>query len=105
LVLTLDPMLEQQLVESVRPSEQGSNLHLDSLALQGIIGEATRLVREAEQGGGTPVLVCASQIRSAMRRLLRGELPQLPVLSYSELRGPLDIRTLGVVNLVHAAIA
>ncbi|HUW78780.1 MAG TPA: flagellar biosynthesis protein FlhA [Candidatus Nanopelagicaceae bacterium] len=104
-VLTLDPMLEQRLVESVRPGDQGSNLHMDTQALQSMIAETTRLVRGAEQGGGIPVLVCASQIRPALRRLLRGELPRLPVLSYSELRGPLEIRTLGVVNLVHEAIA
>ncbi len=104
-VLTLNPMLEQRLVESVRPSDQGSNLHLDSLALQDLVGETKRLVRDAEQGGGTPVLVCTWQIRAALRRVLRGELPRLPVLSYTELRGPLDIRTFGVVNLADALVA
>jgi len=104
-VLTLDPMLEQQLVESVRPSEQGSYLLMDTLALQRIVEETVRLTKQAEHNGGTPVLVCTSQIRSALRRVLRGELPRLPVLSYAELSGSLDIRTIGVVNLAHAAIA
>ncbi len=104
-VLTLNPMLEQQLVESVRPSEQGSYLLMDTLALQRIAEETTRLVRQTEESGGTPVLVCTSQIRGALRRVLRGELPRLPVLSYAELSGSLEIRTIGVVSLVHASVA
>ncbi|OIQ70786.1 flagellar biosynthesis protein FlhA [mine drainage metagenome] len=104
-VMTLDPMLEQQLIESVRPSDQGSYLLMDTLALQRITEETTRLVKASEQAGGTAVLVCTSQIRPALRRVLRGELPRLAVLSYAELAGQLDIRTIGVVSLAHAAIA
>jgi flagellar biosynthesis protein FlhA len=54
---------------------------------------------EAEQRGEQPVLVCAAQIRPAVRRLVRSTAPRLPVLSYGELGPQLRLETVGVVSL------
>jgi flagellar biosynthesis protein FlhA len=48
--------------------------------------------------------VCAPQIRPAVRRLTATTLGRLPVLSYSELSGPIQIRSVGVVNAPVAAL-
>ena len=65
--------------------------------------EVARLVEAAEQRGQMPTLVCAPAIRPAVRRLLRGVAPTLPVLSYQELGTQLQLETVGVVNLVQPA--
>ena len=44
------------------------------------------------------MLVCAPQIRAAVRRLVRPIVPRLPVLSYPELIGAEQIRSEGVVG-------
>jgi flagellar biosynthesis protein FlhA len=102
-VLTLDPRLEQTLLESVRPAEAGSFLLLDGAGVEALLGEVSRALDAAEQAGRSPVLVCSPQIRSALRRLLRTALPRLAVLSYGEVGSGLNIDTIGVVNGVHAA--
>ena len=102
-VLTFDPMLEQSLLEAVRPAEGGSFLLLDGVRLEGLMSETARAVDLAEQTGRSPVLVCSPQIRAAVRRVLGPALPRLPVLSYGEVGSGLNIDTIGVVTGVHAA--
>jgi flagellar biosynthesis protein FlhA len=104
-VLTLDPRLEQSLLESVRQAEAGSFLLLDSEAVESLLGELARALDGAEQAGRSPVLVCSPQIRPALRRMLGTALPRLPVLGYGEVGTGLNIDTIGVVNGVHAAAA
>ena len=55
--------------------------------------------------GRMPVLVCAPQIRAALRRIVKTELPSLPVISYSELGGSMQIQTIGTVDLAHTTAA
>ncbi len=104
-VLTLDPTLEQQLLEVVRPSDTGSYLLLEATVADELLSSAGRLAEQAEQRGQSPVLACSPQIRPALSRLVRSTLPRLPVLSYTELGGQLDIETIGMVTRAHAAAA
>jgi flagellar biosynthesis protein FlhA len=101
-VITFEPMLEQSLLESVRPAEGGSFLLLDGVRLESLMADVARAVDVAEQSGRVPVLVCSPQIRAAVRRLLGTGLPRLAVLSYGEVGTGLNIDTIGVVTGVHA---
>jgi flagellar biosynthesis protein FlhA len=104
-VLTLDPMLEQGLLEAVRAGDAGTFLLMDSERLATLVSTTAALVNAAQETGLTPVLVCSPQIRAALRRIMRAELPALSVISYSELGGSLDIQTIGAVDLAHAPAA
>jgi len=104
-VLTLEPRLEHELFETLRPAEGGSTLALDTDRLDGLVTEVASLVEAAEQRGHTPVMACAQQIRGALRRLLRPVAPRMPVLGYAELGQNTRIETIGVVNLAHRAAA
>ncbi len=104
-VLTLDPRLEQALLECHRPADNGSFLLLDGQMIEMLLGEVSRALELAEQAGRLPVLVCSPQIRAALHRLLASALPRLPVLSYGEVGSGLNIDTIGVVNGVHASAA
>jgi flagellar biosynthesis protein FlhA len=101
-VITFEPMLEQSLLESVRPAEGGSFLLLDGVRVESLMADVARAVDVAEQSGRVPVLVCSPQIRAAVRRLLGTGLPRLAVLSYGEVGTGLNIDTIGVVTGVHA---
>ena len=86
-VLTLDPLLEHALLESLRPGEAGSFLALDAEVAERLLAEVSAAATSAEQQGRQPVLVCAAPIRPALRRLVRNVNPGLAVLSYLEI-GP-----------------
>ena len=97
-VISLDPQLEQRMLEDLRPTEQGTVIALDPELGQSLLHQVSGLLTEAENANHRPVLVCSPQIRPALRRLLRPSLHQLPVLSYQELVGAATVRSVGVVS-------
>lgn len=96
-VISFDPNFEQRMLESLRPSEQGAMIVLDPLTTHAVIGSLGQLMVEAENRAIHPVLVCAPQLRTAVRRLVRPAVDRLPVLSYTELTGTAQVRSAGVV--------
>ncbi len=97
-VISFEPHLEQQMLESLRPTEQGAVIALDPVTLQAVIGSIAQLLVDAENTNLRPVLVCAPQLRPAVRRLVRPAVPRLPVLSYSELTSTAQVRSAGVIS-------
>jgi flagellar biosynthesis protein FlhA len=105
-VITLEPMLEQQLLESLRPSETGAFMAIDGMRAEAIVSEAARLAETAEQQGQAAVLACSPQLRLPLMRLLRAGSRRIQVLSYSEISGSTaQIETIGVVNGAYAGAA
>ncbi|MGH3497810.1 MAG: flagellar biosynthesis protein FlhA [Nocardioidaceae bacterium] len=98
-VLSLDPLLEQRMLEGLRVTDLGAMLALDPDVAQSTINQLSVFLERAENDNDSPVLVCAPQIRSALHRLVAGALPRLPVLSYSELGGNVVVRSAGVVGM------
>lgn len=102
-VISFEPQLEQRMLESIRPSDEGPVVVMDPLMAQRVISSLAHLLLEAENQDVRPVLACAPQIRLAVRRMVRPAIERLPVLSYSELTGSAQVRSVGVVN-VHADV-
>jgi len=103
-VLSFEPGLEQRLLEGLRVGEGGGFLALDVDLSQNLMNDLTALAAQAEEQNLSPVLVCAPQIRPSVRRLTATTLPRVPVLSYNELSGPIQIRSVGVVTARGAAL-
>jgi flagellar biosynthesis protein FlhA len=103
-VITVDPMLEQQLSELLRNGDNGSFLALGPDKAEALTLAVSHKAKEAEQDGEMPVLVCATPLRQAIRKLVRTAVPRLPVLSYAELGSQLHLETKGVVDLAHATV-
>ena len=97
-VLTFEPLLEQRLLEALRVGDAGGFIVLEPDHAQLVLNQVTTLAQQAEEQNLTPVLVCAPQVRSAVRRLVAPSMPRLPVLAYNELGGPVQIRSVGVVT-------
>ncbi|CAL8969949.1 Flagellar biosynthesis protein FlhA [Cellulomonas sp. T2.31MG-18] len=105
-VITLEPVLEHQLVESSRPGDHGTQLVVDPEILDTMLGRLRGALAEAEAEGTTAVLVCAPTIRPALRRLVSLGLPRLAVLSYSEVTGAgVNVETVGMVSRGRALAA
>jgi len=101
--ITLDPLIEHGLAETLRTGEGGSFLALEPELLERLSIDITRRVEQAEQAGIQPVLLCSAPLRPALRRLVRTVVPRVPVLSYTELGSQLRVETVGVVTVADAA--
>jgi flagellar biosynthesis protein FlhA len=98
-VISLDPMVEHALAETLRSGDHGSYLAIDPQTAEQLALAVAREAEAAEMKGIEPVLVCATQLRPPLRRLLHAAAPRLPVLAYTELGQQLELETIGVVNL------
>ncbi|GAA1498207.1 flagellar biosynthesis protein FlhA [Paeniglutamicibacter kerguelensis] len=98
-VIMIDPVLEQTMLEGLRPSELGSQIMLDAHRLEAVLASVKDIVGQLENSGLSAVLVCAPALRPAVRRLVGGQGGGLAVLSYQEATvGGADIETVGVVR-------
>ena len=105
-VIIVDPTLEQQLVESLRPTDGGMQVMLDPVRVEAILSSVRACVAAGESAGFPTVLTCAPALRTAMRQLVLLAIPELPVLSYVEVTGSgLRIETVGTVRDAHAIVA
>jgi flagellar biosynthesis protein FlhA len=98
-VLTIQPMLEAALLEAIRPSDRGLVLSLDTDRLNTLVESATAHLSNAETAGSSPVLVCSTQVRGPLARLMHQVIPRLPVLSYEEMSRSVPIEAMGVVGV------
>ncbi|MCT1477820.1 flagellar biosynthesis protein FlhA [Microbacterium sp. p3-SID336] len=97
-VVMINPLLEQAMLESLRPGDDGTQIVFDPQRLEAVI-ESVKQAVAAQGDGGEPVLVCAPSLRPAVRRLVSAQTDGLPVLSYSEATAAqLTIETIGVVR-------
>lgn len=105
-VITLDPRLEQLLLEAMRVTESGAQLVVDPHRAEEIVGDVARLALQVEERGAFAVLACAPQLRAALYRMLHVAVPRLAVLSYPELSGGTSrIETVGVVKSAYSLAA
>ena len=97
-IVMINPLLEQSMLESLRPGEDGVHIAFDPHRLEAVV-ESTRAAVASAGPGPEPVLVCAPSLRPAVRRLVSAQADGLPVLSYSEATaGGFTIDTVGVVR-------
>jgi len=104
--ITLEPRLEQSLLESLRPTDSGLQLLVDPIRAESLISDLSRILETAEQQGTTPVVVVSPQLRMPLRRLVSVAVPRLPILSYAEIaKCTFRIETVGVVSGAHSIAA
>jgi flagellar biosynthesis protein FlhA len=98
-VIMIDPLLEQSMLEGLRPSEQGTQIVMDAHRIEQVLSSLRESVATVEAQGLSAVLVCAPQLRPAIRRMVSAQSDGLPVLSYQEATAAgSTIETVGVVR-------
>ena len=98
-IITMDPRLEQHLLESLRHGENGAFLAVDASLTEAYLDEVTAVVAAAENQGKNPVLLCSDRLRPVIRRLLASTWPSLPVISFQELSPHLSLDPTGVIRV------
>ncbi|TQK69546.1 flagellar biosynthesis protein FlhA [Nocardioides sp. SLBN-35] len=100
--ISFDPLLEQHMLEGLRPTEQGAVVVLDPDVAQRVLLGLAQAAQSAENTDVRPVLVCAPALRAAVRRLVAPTVERLPVFSYAELGAAHEVRSVAVVSATGA---
>jgi flagellar biosynthesis protein FlhA len=99
-VLTLEPSLEQKIVESNAQSRSGEIFSALEPALKSAwikaLGKSVRLVNDQ---GFFPVILCSPQARYLVRTALEREFPEVAVLSVAEIAPDYKVESVGIITL------
>jgi flagellar biosynthesis protein FlhA len=97
-IITMAPSLEQSLIASIRTGDRGRTLGIEAAVAESLVRQVAKLTQEAESRGVTPVLLCATRLRMALRRLLKPSLPRLAVVGAGEIGAAMSLDTVGNVS-------
>jgi flagellar biosynthesis protein FlhA len=100
--ITLDPLLEQSMVESVQRSDRGTFLALDPRILQPMFASLSKEIENMSRQGYQPLVLCSPAVRKHFKKLVEKLLPNLIVLSYNELDPKTEIQPAGTVSANNA---
>ncbi|HHW47821.1 MAG TPA: flagellar biosynthesis protein FlhA [Clostridiaceae bacterium] len=98
-ILTLDPQLEQLIMESVQKTETGSYLTLEPSVSSKIINNLSKQIQKIVKLGQQPVILASPVVRLYFKRLTEHVFPNLVVLSYNEIDPGIEIQSVGVVSV------
>lgn len=98
-VYLLDPEIEDMVRGAIKQTSAGSYLALDPDSVQLILHSMRNTMQPTPSGGQPPVLLTAIDVRRFVRKLIEGEFPELPVVSYQEIVPEIRIQPLGRVQL------
>lgn len=93
--ITLEPVLERRLVESLNHTSFGSVLALEPAEQKRVLATLQEQVDRANAQGYQPVVLCGNQLRLPLRRLLEKYLPTINVLAFNEVSSRADVEFVG----------
>jgi flagellar biosynthesis protein FlhA len=96
--IALDPMVEQEVSESITQTSDGEYLAMEPSRAQALVTALRDRADGASVQGGRPVLLCSARVRRHLRRLCEQTLPHLAVCSYNEIVPGIRVETVGVVE-------
>lgn len=97
-VLTLDPAVETQLVQSVRQAQAGEAPALDPRLTEPCIAKIVTQAEKMMRGNLLPVLLCSPDLRRPLRTLSERMVPHLRVLAMSEVPPSISLKSYAVVS-------
>ncbi len=96
--VTLDPSLERQLVESISVTNYGSSLALEPNVQNSLVEKIHEQLDNSVATGNQAVLLCSTQLRLPLKRLIERFFPGLSVLAYNEVAANADVEFVGQVK-------
>ncbi len=98
-VVTLDPKVEQDIMSSVKQSEQGAYLALDPSVTREIIESVQTEVHKLEDLGKNPIIITSPIVRMYFKRLTQDYFKDLIVVSYNEIDSNVELQSVGMVTV------
>lgn len=98
-VVTLDPKVEQEIMDSVKQTEQGSYLALDPEITRELIESVQTEIQKLEDLGKNPIIVTSPIVRMYFKRLMQDYFKDLIVISYNEIDSNVELQSVGMVTI------
>lgn len=98
-VITLDPKLEQMIMEAVQKTDHGSYINMDPDTVQKMLGNLQKMIQKVTQLGQQPVVLSSPIVRLYFKRITEQAAPGLTVLSYNELDSGIEVQSVGMVSI------
>jgi flagellar biosynthesis protein FlhA len=97
-VLTIDPKLEQKIIDSIQRTDYGSYVSLEPSVTQGIINSLYPHIRNLTTQGQQPIVITSPGVRPYFKKLTEQNIPELIVLSYNELDPNIEVQSIGMIS-------
>jgi len=97
-VVTLDPKIEQEIMGSVKQTEQGAYLTLDPERTKKIVSSVETEIKKLEELGKNPIIITSPIVRVYFRRLTEDYFKDLIVISYNEVDSNVELQSVGMVT-------
>lgn len=97
-VVTLDPKLEQEIMGSIKQTEQGAYLTLDPDKTKEIMASVEMEVGKLEKLGKNPIVITSPIVRMYFKRLTEDYYKDLVVVSYNEIDASVELQSVGMVT-------
>ncbi len=97
-VITLTPQVEQEIMGSVKQTEQGAFLTLDPQRISAIMEEVQTQVSAMEEQGKTAIIVCSPIVRMYFKKMSEDYIKDLIVLSYNEVENNVSLNSVGQIS-------
>lgn len=97
-VVTLDPTVEQEIMKSVKQTEQGAYLSLDPERTRAILKSVETEVKKMENMGKNPIVITSPIVRIYFKRLTEEYYKDLIVVSYNEIGSDAELQSVGMIT-------
>ena len=98
-VITLDTQIEDMIVSSVKKSDQGSYLAMAPDLIQRIVAASNQEIDKIKDVIPTVIILTSPVVRIYYKKLTEQFIPNITVLSYSEIDSTAQIQAIGNISL------
>lgn len=98
-VITLDPKVEQEIMNAVKQTEQGSYLAIDPDYSAQLMASLQEESGKLEELGRTQIIITSPIVRMYFKHLTMEQFKNLHVLSYNEIDSDVELQSVGMVTV------
>ena len=98
-VLTLDPAVEQSLMQSVRSAETVTRMVVEPKYAEQLLSRMAAQSERMMKGNMLPVLLCSPDLRRHIRALSERVIPHMRILSLAEVPNSVNLKSFGTISL------
>lgn len=98
-VVTLDPKVEQEIMASVKQTEQGAYLTLDPEKTRAIMDSLEKEVAKLENMGKSAIVITSPIVRMYFKKMTEDYFKDLIVVSYNEVDSNIELQSVGMVTV------
>ena len=98
-VLTLDPVVEDSLMHSIRDAETGAAMVVEPKYAEQLLGRLAAQAERMMKSNMLPVLLCSPDLRRHLRSLSERVIPHMRILSMAEIPNSVNLKSFGAVGM------